>query len=256
MILTSAIAFPSTKLLANAIHEETGLRLGFTCQPGKIRTLHLRYGNCSPVSVRDTEYNRPGAISFLSNKRRLSEHLAEAGFHTPQFVFSRVPENDEYPVLIRTTLSSFKGRGIRIARNAEEFREKWDEGISGICWCRFIKTSSEFRVHVVNPSNGSPMITKIMKKVLRDGGKENKLPIRTHSRYVFSRRFNPERKYPRMNKEILNAAETLPGRFYALDVGWSRRLSGTVFYEANTAFGLDTSSATGLAQFFAQEGVV
>lgn len=254
MILASKIALKSAKLISDSIYNLSKVRLTYTADPEKIcNKLHIRYGNWKVVSVKDTEFNAPGAIAFLANKRRFSDFLAESDFITPQFINWRLPEEKEYPVLIRRTLSGFKGRGIKIAKDEKEFHSKWEEGIY---WCKFLKTTSEYRVHILKPTRDTAHIMKIMRKVLRNGYVEANFPVRTLNHYRFSRRLEPDKKYPKMLKEIIDVANILPGRFFSLDVGWSRIFSRPIFFEANTASGLDSASADALAEFFCNQGVI
>jgi len=255
MLLTARFAFSPASMLRDAIEEVSGVRLGIATSIERLgnRRLHVRFGKMGET-LQETNYNSNIAIKFLSNKLLMSTNLLKRGFIAPEFIYNRLPRQNEYPILVRTSLSLYGGQGIYPCYNE---KEALSHLVRGSCWCRYINTSSEFRFHITKSRFGVNSIARVMKKVPRTEEVEQRdIHIRHHINYRFSRRFSPEDKYPNMSAEILKAIEPFPGRMFALDVGWSPEHKRPVFFEANTAPGLDNACATMYAQFLHEEGIV
>lgn len=258
MILTSKIAIKTARLLSYAIREVSSnrARLMYTARAHKVKRLHIRYGNTDPTPCEDTKFNSKSDIEFLRDKNKFSILLRKNGYIAPEFIQDRYPKGSEFPVLIRKTLISFRGYGIVICRNMGDFEQHW-RSYTEYFWCRYLDNSSEYRLHVVKPTTGDPQILRVMKKIPRDSEVEKQpIKVRHLNRYFYSRRFEPYGKYPRMLGKAIEVAKLLPGRFFTLDVAWSRKRSDVIFFETNTASGLDNAGAKQYAEFFVREGVV
>jgi len=253
MIVSAKLTLPSAKLLSKHIEELSGEQIPVTSRVSNVvirdTRIFLRYGNSYELRQseqrRETNRNSAKDIKFLIDKLKVSELLLANGLNSPKFV-STPPEERNFPLIVRTTLTGSKGKGMYPCINAEIFSNHW---VHGAYWCSYIPVRTEYRFFVYKQNNGTePRIFRVSKKVLRSGENDSrKIKIRHNDKYRYSRRFEPENKYPRMCADVLKASRILPGRFFALDVGWSTKV-GTVFFEPNTAFGLDNGSARQLAE--------
>jgi glutathione synthase/RimK-type ligase-like ATP-grasp enzyme len=240
VILSSGYSIPSCKILRDSLLEKTEVRYPIYKNVVRIKPrdkVLLRYGNIQPVPCIDTVFNPISFISLVGSKKRFSDFCLENEFLSPKFNFNGRPEN--YPVLIRTTLSGAGGKGIILIRNEAEFNNNFRQGY---CWTPFIKTKKEFRFHVFDGT-----IYRIFEKVKE--GEEEELPIRNNDRgYTFVRK-NVE-VFPKSQELVsrLNGLFNLPNNclFYGLDVGVT--LDGKLFiFEANSACGLNENTANDLA---------
>jgi len=259
LIVSSKVTIPSARLLRNKIYELTGRRIPLTSNIERVvrktRRITLRYGNSDELPQgeewRETTFNSSSDIKFLVNKLTVCNALLEAGFTAPEFKRTVPDETQDFPLIIRRTLTSYKGIGIIPILSREEFIRRWS---SGMYWCNYLPVKSEFRFHIYN--SGVPKIIRVSKKLPRENiEEEGEIVIRHSDRYYYSLRENPEEKYPKMTRAVLDAARVLPGKFYSLDVGWSLE-RGTIFFETNTASGLDNGSSLALARALVEDGVL
>jgi hypothetical protein len=255
MILTARIASKGIKRLRKEILRRTGVKLLYSSRVKDIfkHNLHFRYGFSLPLpsalAHKDTQRNSPEAINFLKNKKIFADYLLEHGYLAPRFRRD-TPEESDYPLIIRETLYSFGGRGMLAIRTPEEFQEWWNPSYY---WCSYIPTKSEYRFHVGNPLEGEPRIIRCMKKVPRtEEISQHDVQIRHVDEYHYSKRFDPYEKFPKWSKQITNLASILPGWLYSLDVGVTPELR-LVFFEANTASGIDNGCARDYADFIIPE---
>ncbi len=258
MILTSKISMKTARHLSYAIWEASGgrKRILYTARAHKVSRLHIRYGNIDPVSCSETEFNSLEAINFLRNKLNFSKCLLKNGYVAPEFIQERLPNAEEFPILIRKTLTGFRGQGIIVCKDMEIFQRYW-RNYTEYFWCKYLNNSSEFRLHIVKPSTGDPQIIRVMRKVARNQEVENQnIKVRHLNNYYYSRRFEAFSRYPKMLGKAVEVAKLLPGKFFTLDVAWSRDISDVIFFETNTASGLDTKGAAQYAKFFIKEGVI
>jgi glutathione synthase/RimK-type ligase-like ATP-grasp enzyme len=243
-ILTNRYCYPSAKILRDELVKLTGERIFVTHRPEVIRNLCLRYGNSSPIfRGRDTNYNSPEFIRLCSSKLSTSRILTDNNILTPQFFGQGKPT--EYPVLIRESLSLSGGRGIHLAQDEQDFVSKWRPGFY---WTPFIQTSSEYRIHILGNQ-----ISRIFKKVRREGLEEEKFPIRNlHKGYHFSLRTNLS-KFDNLKVLVENLSKFLDMKFCGLDVAWTTNKQYIV-WELNSAPGLQNeTTASFYAEYLARE---
>jgi hypothetical protein len=254
MIVSAKLTMPSAKLLAKHLEKLGGGAIPVTSRVSKVvlhdTSIYLRYGNSFKLRQaeqwRETERNSAEDIKFLIDKRKVSERLLENGFISPKFVSATMPTEKDFPLIVRTTLTGSQGKGMFPCIDAGVFSNHW---VHGAHWCSYISVKSEYRFFVYKQNNGTePRIFRVSKKILREGATDSrKIKIRHNDLYKYSRRYEPLKKYPKMCKDVIRVSKLLPGRFFALDIGWSTNV-GTVFFETNTAFGLDNGSAKQLAE--------
>jgi glutathione synthase/RimK-type ligase-like ATP-grasp enzyme len=235
-VLTNGYSYPSAKLLRDAISAITGERITVTSDPNKVRgNLLVRYGCSDPVNsrVRDYNCNPPEFISMCANKRITSGALTSHNIWTPIF-YASVIRPETYPVMIRSTLTSSGGRGITVVNNVEEFNANWGQGC---VWTPFVRTSSEYRVHVLNGTVG-----KVFRKVRNTGLAEEVNPVRNlHRGYHFSLVQNVD-GLAKLNELVAQLNTFITGKFYALDCGYVRG-TGYIVFELNSAPGLNEETA-------------
>lgn len=247
MILTHKTGIISAKRLRDCIREITGRHYLVTTNPDMIKKLHLRYGSYAKTND-ETDYNSQDFIRVCCNKATFSKILTKAGLNAPIYRCDE-PSPDDYPLIIRTTLHGYGGQGIIVCTNEDEFYLNWE---IDSCWTRFIKTVSEYRVHVVDNE-----ILRVFKKVYNSCAEEPNLPIRTlHSgNYRYSLRTDLS-KFDKLEEAVYNVNKAIHGKFYALDIGWIADLKEYFFFEANSAPGLNTNTALALANKLCQLDVV
>jgi glutathione synthase/RimK-type ligase-like ATP-grasp enzyme len=241
-ILTSPVSFPSAKLLRDSLQRITGREILVTSDAERIkRTVLIRYGNSSEVRrrVEDTEFNSNHFIKFCVDKGLFSEIMRAVHIYTPEYYNNSMPE--QYPVLIRKTLTGSGGRGIIIAKDEQEFIRNWNNYYN---WTNFIKTRFEARVHVLDG--------KIERLFIKEPeGEEPECPIRNIGHgYHFSLREDIDNKYARL-KEMVNKiiAVTPKSHFFAADVGYDPVKKEYVVFELNSAPGLNENTADIYAKF-------
>ena len=238
-ILSHPYCTPSAILLRNAILKiKPESRILVTHRPERIRskdTVLLRYGNSSEIVGRDFSMCDLDFIQIMSNKLILSKKLIDAGINTVQF-FRGVPEENNFPLLIRTTLTSCAGKGIHLAKSLEEFNEL---NGSAYYWTPFIKFNSEFRVHICGDH-----IIKLFKKIWESEESEPEFPIRHNDNYSF--KLASYENLPKLNEfisKILQVDGIGTDRFFAMDVGWDNENKKWLSIEGNSAPGLNNDTA-------------
>jgi glutathione synthase/RimK-type ligase-like ATP-grasp enzyme len=225
------------KLLRDEIQKLTGIRLGVTNSVNQ-RDIVIRYGNSKGYST--TEFNSNKKIGLFGNKYSFSIASKKYGFLSPQFNFNGLPTI--FPILIRTTLNGSGGEGIIICKTLEEFNSNWREGYH---WTPYIKTIAEYRVHMLGGK-----IARIFKKERDENLEREEIPIRNNSRgYHFSLK-NTE-VFPKLIEAATAFDKVLGAKFYALDVGWNKE--NFIFFEANTAPGLNEFTADLYAKYLSSE---
>jgi hypothetical protein len=245
MILTYSSGYSNTCVLRDAIKELSGKSLRVTCYPERVTRLHVRYGNSSPVNCEDTNYNPP---DFIRNCHKLhfSNLLSPHGFDVPIF-HNHMPEESDFPLLIRQTMTGFSAQGIVVCRNMDDFLPNWN---NRYYWTKFVHTSAEYRVHVFGNQIG-----RLFKKEFR-GSEEIDLPIRnSYSDYHYSLRSDLG-KFSGLVELVDQVSQHLTGKFYGLDVGWRPDTKNYFIFEANSGYGVNLNSALALAEYLISERVV
>lgn len=230
-ILCGKTSGPSCRLIRDYIEEKTGVR--YLLQRGKNLSVDVlfRYGNAMRVSGQDTEHNKRSSILLLGDKYKFSKIMKEKEIPSPIYYREdSVPEN--YPVLIRKTMTGFGGSGIYVCKTEDEFLTDWDYGDF---WTPFIKTKFEVRAHCMGGK-----VVRIFKKVKVDGEPESEFPIRHNSLYKFSLRGNEH--YPRLIEFLEEKVlPVLDISFCGIDVGIVE--GGFFVFEGNTAPGVSKITA-------------
>src|SRR3990167_1939324 len=245
MILSYRLGYSCACILRDAIEEVTGKRLKVTCHHERILKLYIRYGNSDSVSCNDTEYNSPDFIRIAAHKLRFSQLLQPHGFDVPIFK-QDIPTNDDFPLLIRQTMTGFSAAGIVICRNMDDFISNWNPRHY---WTKFVYTSREYRVQVLGNKVG-----RLFRKECRNSV-EDDLPVRnSYAGYHYALRTDLG-KFDGLIELVNRVSEFLPGKFYGLDVGWRPDTRNYFLFEANSGYGVNINSALALANYLNEEEV-
>ncbi len=191
----------------------------------------------------------------MAKKELFSLGCESLGFLSPKFR-KKPPKDSDFPLLIRTMMNSRGGSGIIRIETQEDFSFNWE---NEFFWTPFIPTTMELRMHVFFRNTGEVIIPRIFKKVFDGNTPEEALPIRTQNNYHYSLR-NKE-KYPKAIEEATLFGQALyskfnHGFFMSLDAGYSKEKKRYVFFEGNSASGLNNNTASVLAKFLYEEGVL
>ena len=200
----------------------------------------LSYGN-SEYPEDELVVNKPGFISTVSHKLRLSRLLTEQGINTVQF--SRgTPSEEDYPVFVRMTLQGMKGDGIVVCNTPEEFSRYGGR----FYWSKGLDIRYEYRVHA-GVKDGKVKLLKVFKKIPFT---DEPTPIKASTNCRFSLRYHENRFG--LLREFLNPFSKIPlfseGSFFSLDVGLQTDGRYVVF-EGNTASGLNSKTAKTYLEF-------
>ena len=231
-ILSNPKTLPSARVLGEAIGRE-GKSVIVTKYAEEVdpASYLVRYGNSTTVKNRKELGNSAEMIRICGDKQKTSEILMSHGIETPVFHSEMVPT--DYPVLVRTTLTAFGGKGVFVAENMMEYTSLLTEGSVWTVWYNF---SSEYRVHVVGNE-----VARIFKKIFT-GEDEEEYPIRTNSRYKFSLRTGFE-SFKYMIKFVDSISSKLHLELVALDIGFCADSRRYVLIELNSAPGLNNNTA-------------
>jgi len=242
-ILSHRSCLPSARILRDSLENIIQKKIPVTTRPSSIKAGQefLRYGNSSPVPEgNDLGLNQADLISISCNKAKFSELLNKEGFYAPTFHKER--NVDKFPIVVRSSLTLSKGKGIQIAENKEVFKEIWR---SGYYWTPFIDMRYELRVHFFNGE-----ILKIFKKSWHSDEEEAKYPIKTNEGYTFVLQNTLNNRYDKLFKlignlynKVLNRVTCGADYFLSLDVGWDANRREYFIIEANSGPGLNVLTA-------------
>lgn len=235
-ILTNSNLFPSARALRNEIANISGERLVITLEYPSLGKVGIRWGNSAfqTNGVTDLNLNSAMLVRLMSNKKLFSDKYRN-DFWVPDFR-KDTPSSENFPVLIRRTMSGFGGVGIIPCDTYSEFQQSWDG--TGY-WTKYINLSSEFRVHIFDGE-----VLRIFKKVRESGIEESKFNIRNADR---GWHFSPIEKIDslmglrELAKIFWNKTQEffhLEHGFFALDVGWNKEAKRYFILEGNTAPGI------------------
>ena len=261
MILTHPDSFPSAKILRNSIVKELGWdkkKLLVTRTPDRISRLHLRYGNSSSTRARSSGnvLNSQTFIKTCANKREMVTRImkdSRKSIPSTEFISlsRRLPTNDDFPFLVRETLTGGGSKGIVLFQEFEDFLDALGKGIIkyGSYWSPYIVFSEEYRVHVLGGRIG-----KIFRKELNDAEKVENIYIRNIDNSHFYR-LKVEKTPKSVRGIVKNFHDFYKGNFRgeayftALDIGICAKDGKAIFIEANTAPGLNEATADVYAKF-------
>lgn len=231
--ILSNTSFVSARILAEELRN-----LGENClstrRPERIRTrdLVIRYGSTEIHEGTDT-LNTLEVIRTCSNKLNFSNLMQEEDIYSPIF-YRGTPRENQYPLIVRTTLNSYGGKGMILINNSNEFHYN-----NNVYWTPYIETQFELRVHVLGGR-----IIRIFKKEDGEGY------IRTSGNgWHFSLKENGS--YPKVNlvvQKICNIPR-FANAFFALDLGWNPVNKQYLVFEANSAPGLNEHTANLYAEY-------
>jgi hypothetical protein len=228
IILSNSGTLPSARLLGKSLEEICGEKIKVLKDVDSIpnNEIILRYGNL--LGNFDKEINSKEFISISGDKFKTAEVLKNV-VYTMEF-HKGYPE--EYPVVIRTKMNSFGGKGIFIVENETEF-ESFQENY----WTPWLNLRREYRVHVANGE-----ILRIFKKIPEEGVDEIKYPIRNNDNgYHFSLRTNFS-MYKVLFSFVENICKAVQFDFCAMDIGFTEE-KRYVLIELNSAPGLNEETA-------------
>lgn len=228
-------AIPSARLLRDALlnnFPQIG-RAYVTKNSNKIKRndVVIRYGNIDQTLGRESGYNSIELINLCANKSRFDSFARENNFYSP--VYHRtIPTVEDFPLIIRQTLTGFGGKGIIVCKTLEEFKRNWN---GNYYWTKFVKTAFELRLHVVDGE-----ILRIFRKDMEN---EEDLPIRNNHSCHFSLR--TQDNYPKLITEVRRLCELNPFNrgIIGLDVGWDSVNKKYFIFEANSSPGLNENTA-------------
>lgn len=246
MIVSSKYTGPSARLLRDEIFRMTGINMLVTQFPERypFKHIHIRYGGSAPATShqRDTEYNTQEFIRLCTSKWRFSRLLNEHGIATPRF--TRLEQPTAFPIVIRETLNSCGGRGIHVVHSLEEYIP-----FRNCYWTPFVTCTKEYRVHILGGK-----IAKVFEKIKdNQSDPEGPYPIRNiYGGYHFSLRKH-EKGFARLKLLVDKLSEVVPGKFYAIDVGWDDVNKRYFVFEGNSAPGLNTKTVIMYAEYLVRE---
>jgi len=258
MILSNDKTMPSAKLLRDAICKEFGWESNHilvTKDPKKITKLHLRYGNSLPTRNQNRHriVNTKSFIQLCANKKYLAKALkSRVSVNVPEFhrLNKNLPSQDNFPFLIRESLSSSGSKGIIIFQEYESFLEALVSGKIKYSWywTPYFNFVEEFRVHLLGGK-----IAKIFRKQVEEAELEEDIFIRNNDNSHFYRL-----KLEKTPKNVVKLVDSFhrymktqsakPIYFTALDIGIQEN-GEAVFIEANSAPGLNESTAELYAKY-------
>lgn len=217
--------------------EISGEKILVTSKPETIKpgTKLIRYGSSAIVrDIEETGYNSPELISVASSKYRFSELMRNGEVYSP--IYSR-GNPEEFPVMIRESLTSSGGRGIHIAKSEEDFKELWR---NNFYWTKYLFLDFELRVHIIDGQ-----IVRIFKKEERE---QMEFPIRNNS--VCDFKLRDLKYYPKLDDFIKSicAITTLTKGFFGADIGWDTKKKEYFVIEINSAPGLNENTAKSYAE--------
>lgn len=243
VILTHKVCIESAILVREKILEATGRKFLVYKEASSVPSTgcFFRYGNGMSLrdGIQDTDINTPDFCTLATCKNRFSELLLEKGFNTPAFHKHGFPSDQDFPVMLRSTLTGCYGTGITVVSNEEEFLENWK---SGSVWTKFIETDYEVRAYVLD----GEMIYAFY-KVPFEHQKNDKYPVRSEYHYSYVDISRPS-SFLFLKKQIRELGTHLNGKIYSLDVGHLPE-GGYIFFEANSGSWLNDSLASRYANY-------
>jgi hypothetical protein len=226
-ILTHKSCCTSARLLRDKLAELTNSRVLITFNADKIRGKFIRYGNSDPVNVPDTKYNSAKFVKLVADKATFSKLMKDKEIYSPVYHSETLPT--KFPVLIRKTLTSSRGKGIMVCPDKATFDLNWNPIY---VWTPFIKTEFELRAHILDGK-----IAKLFKKVPVEEN-EIALPIRNSER-GYHYQLREQESYPKVKALVKTLHPILDGSFYSLDIGWDKVNQKYLVFEANSGSGLN-----------------
>jgi hypothetical protein len=246
-ILSAPGSFPTARNIRQAIEEITGKHYLVTSDNSTTKNVLFRYGNADSVEGIDNGINSREFITLAKNKYLFAEFAEKNQIYSPVYhKFDLIPT--EFPVMIRSTLTGYRGFGIKVVNSLEEFQKKFE---IGNWWTKFIPCSFELRVHLFENK-----INRLYKKQLLSGT-EKEFPIRNaEAGYHFSNVDENLDKYPKLIPVMENLGNLLKekgGKYCAVDVGWDSIKKQYFIFEINSAPGLNSINIKEYAEYIIEK---
>jgi len=243
-LLASSAGFNSGKSLANLL----GLR--FHSNPEKISkpfNVVLRYGNYSTSSLleNDTKINSVSSILNCSRKWLLKSFLEDSNILAPTYIpvenfnasdINWIENNEKIENSGRVFLGRNRwhrgGQDIRIFTEKNSIPSNIDFVVP------FIRTSREYRVHVINNE-----IVKIFRK-RNDNEPYYGINIRSsfNGYYFTNARIDKIKDGNALYDIIEKISNKLGVMFFGADIGWSPPYNSWIVFEVNSAPGLNSKT--------------
>lgn len=205
---------------------------------------YMRYGNSSikvPSSDKNVVGNSGNFIRLSRDKYSTVQVLQQVISDLPTF-YTFEPHAADYPVVVRTTLTSYGGDGIVVCKNRKEYLK-----YKGHFWTKYIYTNKEYRVHILGGK-----IVKLFEKVSEY---ETEFPIRV-STNGYHYKLIDHSKYKGLKKFCDTIHQQLApygGDMYSLDVGYINSRSKYFLFEVNSASGLNSKTAALYADYIVKK---
>jgi len=237
-ILARKSTLPTARAIREYLLEKTGIKYFITTDAGDVKDILLRVGNSdiSPAKS-DSNLNAANVITYCSNKLLFSQKFADI-IPAPGYTLLGRHRPQEFPVVVRETLSSYGGKGIHMVENQEQM----DAIVNPkFYWTPFVKTSNEFRVHVVG---GIPV--KVMKKLPMDlDVEEAAMPIRNVENGYHFQNVEKFLGFKKMMDVTQKVVDVLGKRsWFALDIAFSPKHDNYFVFEANSSPSLAENADT------------
>jgi len=224
--------YPTARALRKSLQEITGERLLITQRPHG-RKIALSIGQMPLAGSASLPLvNNQRLVDLCANKDRFSSFVGEK-YIVPRF-YKTIP--DTFPVIIRKTLTGFKGQGMILCENADTFRENWHQNY---WWTPYIPMAKEFRVHVLGG-----VVGRIFTKIYTGESPEERYPIRNMDRGYHFSLVGHANGFSKLKSQIASLWRSMEIEhgYFALDVGSSR--DGYVYIEANSVASLANNENT------------
>lgn len=226
-MINYVLAHKSVYSSAKELAQELGLRV--TSRPRRTPPL-VRWGCSEGVYREDTNLNKRELISISSRKLTFSELMSSRGI--PCIEYSRNPNPEHYPVVVRTILNGHGGAGIVICKNAQEFLP-----YKGGVWSYWYDFTYELGVHILGGQ-----IVRVFKKIW-PGDNEEEFPLRNFER-GYSFKLRDVKHYKSLPEAVSKFYAVFPISMARLDIGWDAVNKVYRIIESNSAPGLSHNEST------------
>lgn len=222
----------TAKALSAALQKISGEKLLIT-QRSHGKNIALSIGQMPLAGATDLpKVNSRKLVNLCSNKERFASFVGEKHI-VPRF-YKTIP--DVFPVIIRKTLTGFRGRGMILCENADTFHKNWDPIY---WWTPYIPMTKEFRVHILGG-----VVERIFKKVYVGKSPEKRYPLRNMDNGYHFSLIGHENSFSKLKSQIASLWRSLEIEhgYFALDIGTAR--DGYVYIEGNSVASLSKNSNT------------
>lgn len=233
-------AKPLANELSKLLHEDIRMTAGGKKKLIETGECIVRYGNSMPIpNDAGFNLNSPEMIRLSGSKLALSNLLSEKDDEEEKLpslvLYRRVPEDNEFPIVVRTELNRGGGIGIVFCENREQFQQ-----FRGNYWSHYYHFEFELGVHILGGE-----IKRVFKKVRDENLEPEKFPRRnTNNGYSFSLKPKWEQIYTGLPKFVEKLYSIIPIQMARLDVGYDKKTGGYRLIEINSAPDLSQNKNT------------